>query len=404
MAQKRIQLGVAKKIKNGARKIVLEKAEEARIAAFSACKSLGLNVPHFSRPLSLAAAQNATGQEVATTFSRDETSSRFAGLVEKEHLSVEASGNSRKVALEAAGEKLTKASEGGLAASNEVNSITALQHNSGAENPALPIQGSATVGLDLSLNINGIKTGTGTRTLDAHHDLEVQGRAKRDPCPVNKDSACKKGPTNAVNTPGGFDGFLDLWAAAQEFYFDIHYNKRSEMNSAAPFEIHGLAICWENSPVYYISLPKDLLWSNDKRKNNLLACGSSNENEIPPPEHWLEMMNQRWKRIGEIMQKTDVRKFTWNLKVQLQVLKCAAVSIQRFGFLNLVGKMDLKLIDSLYLLLSPVHMTDGTDLSIVTWILWPDEERSSSPNLEKVIHYLILIIGLNEKLRDTFTC
>ncbi|CAN6918768.1 unnamed protein product, partial [Brassica oleracea] len=38
--QKRIQLGLAKKIKNGARKIVLEKAEEARAAAFSALSRL----------------------------------------------------------------------------------------------------------------------------------------------------------------------------------------------------------------------------------------------------------------------------------------------------------------------------------------------------------------------------
>ncbi|GKG00408.1 hypothetical protein Tco_0302098, partial [Tanacetum coccineum] len=39
--QRRIQFGVAKKIKNGACKIVLEKAEEARDAAFSAFKALG---------------------------------------------------------------------------------------------------------------------------------------------------------------------------------------------------------------------------------------------------------------------------------------------------------------------------------------------------------------------------
>ncbi|GJZ59707.1 hypothetical protein Tco_0615523 [Tanacetum coccineum] len=40
--QRRIQFGVAKKIKNEARKIVLEKAEEARDAAFSAFKALGV--------------------------------------------------------------------------------------------------------------------------------------------------------------------------------------------------------------------------------------------------------------------------------------------------------------------------------------------------------------------------
>nr|GEU30877.1 helicase and polymerase-containing protein TEBICHI [Tanacetum cinerariifolium] len=40
--QRRIQFGVAKKIKNGSRKIVLEKAEEARDVGFSAFKALGV--------------------------------------------------------------------------------------------------------------------------------------------------------------------------------------------------------------------------------------------------------------------------------------------------------------------------------------------------------------------------
>ncbi|XP_059445323.1 helicase and polymerase-containing protein TEBICHI-like [Corylus avellana] len=50
-AQTRVQLGEAKKIKSGARKIVLDKAEEARIVAFSAFKSLGFDFPHFSQPI-----------------------------------------------------------------------------------------------------------------------------------------------------------------------------------------------------------------------------------------------------------------------------------------------------------------------------------------------------------------
>lgn len=45
-----MQFGIAKKIKNGARKIVLEEAEAARLAAFSAFKSLGVEVPQFMAP------------------------------------------------------------------------------------------------------------------------------------------------------------------------------------------------------------------------------------------------------------------------------------------------------------------------------------------------------------------
>ncbi|GMP67356.1 hypothetical protein CsSME_00027375 [Camellia sinensis var. sinensis] len=66
-AQGRVQLGVAKKIKNGARKIVLDKAEEARVAAFTAFKSHGLNVPQLPQPV-LKAAGDATQKEAGYLF------------------------------------------------------------------------------------------------------------------------------------------------------------------------------------------------------------------------------------------------------------------------------------------------------------------------------------------------
>ncbi|KAF5948402.1 hypothetical protein HYC85_014359 [Camellia sinensis] len=66
-AQRRIQLGVAKKIKNGARKIVLDKAEEARVATFIAFKSLGLDVPQLPQPV-LKAAGDATQKEADYLF------------------------------------------------------------------------------------------------------------------------------------------------------------------------------------------------------------------------------------------------------------------------------------------------------------------------------------------------
>ncbi|KAB2617879.1 activating signal cointegrator 1 complex subunit 3-like [Pyrus ussuriensis x Pyrus communis] len=40
--------------------------------------------------------------------------------------------------------------------------------------------------------------------------------------------------------------------------------------------------------------------------------------------------------------------------------------------------------DSSFLLLPPVHIKDGIDMCIVAWVFWPDEERSSNPNLEKL--------------------
>ncbi|XP_031265968.1 helicase and polymerase-containing protein TEBICHI isoform X2 [Pistacia vera] len=398
-AQRRIQLGVAKKIKNGARKIVLEKAEEARIAAFSAFKSLGLDVPQFSRPLLLTTGDNPTRQEEATTFFRDYTSSSFVDPIKtnmvlaKPHK--EADENMEKVALENAGETLRKTSDGGLVASVEVHSTTALQHNFVTENLEVPTVGSGIGGVkcnanveqiknaDTTLSIRPEKNGIGNITPSGHLD-KLQDRPSQGLC-LFKDSAWTKGPINATNTPGGFNHFLDIWEATQEFYFDIHYNKQSKVNHGALFEIYGIAICWENSPVYYVNLPKDLLSSGSKRNDGLVISGSDDKSDSLPPERQLEIMKQRWKRIGVIMEKRDVRKFTWNLKVQNQVLKCAAVSAQRFGCRNLVGKsLGLELIDSLYSL-SPIYVKDGIDLCIVAWILWPDEERSSNPNLEKEV-------------------
>lgn len=40
--QQWLRVGVARKIKNGARRIALDRAEESRAAAFSACQGLGV--------------------------------------------------------------------------------------------------------------------------------------------------------------------------------------------------------------------------------------------------------------------------------------------------------------------------------------------------------------------------
>ncbi len=405
-AQRRIQLGVAKKIKNGARKIVLDKAEEASVAAFSAFKSLGINVQHISQPILSTVMGNHVRQGAATTSSGNETSSSFVDVEHMKHVSAKPSSeeneNFDKVASESDVEKLMRTSDIGLVASAEVNSTAAMHCNFGAENSGVPVEGSVTNGAELNATIGNTKSaemahsiqlqssGDGTRVCGGYLHCGVQEPQSRENlCLGNKDSTCGKGPINAVNTPGGFDSFLDLWETTREFYFDIHYNKRSEVNSVAPFEIHGIAICWENSPVYYVNLPKDLLWSENRRNGYSSLGTSGDKSNVSPPEYWLEIVRQRWNRIGEMLGQRNVRKFTWNLKVQIQVLKSPAVSNQKFGS-DLAGKnMGLELIDNSFLLLPPVNVKGGIDVCIVAWILWPDEERSSNPNLEKVISIII---------------
>ncbi|KAE8710468.1 hypothetical protein F3Y22_tig00110321pilonHSYRG00229 [Hibiscus syriacus] len=231
----------AKKIKNGARKIVLDKAEEARAAAFSAFKSLGYSIPQFSRPLILNGSPG--GQEAA---------------------------NDNLVVLE------------------DVNLDTILQSNIVLENP------TAVTGDTGNAAVEQCRS-TKMATVGEYPYHGMQDRLNEDLCVGTADGACGKGPLNAVNTPGGFDSFLELWETAVQFYFDIHFNRRSETNYVAPFEIHGIAICWENSSVYYINFPKDLLWLYNRKNNFLSTSASSDKRNNLPPEHLLEMAKLRWK-------------------------------------------------------------------------------------------------------------
>ncbi|KAL3500503.1 hypothetical protein ACH5RR_039596, partial [Cinchona calisaya] len=391
-AQQRIQLGVAKKIKNGARRIVLEKAEEARITAFSAFKSLGLDVPPFSRPLLSVAAGNAMRKEAASSSGEESTSS-FGGLELKEQ--------AKKItdSSEPHGKKLAGASYSEVGTSEKVNSTGAKQGevvtdktSSLADGPNAPCYklnstsdhiDNATTALPCQLSSISCGRNTCNDKLDNARQQHVDRIV---PPTASIERAPEKGPLNASNIPGGFDTFLDLWDNTAEFYLDVHFNRRSEVNSAAPFEIHGIAICWESSPVYYVSVPKDLFLSNSRKTDNKFSNVSGYNGNVLPPMDQLDLAKFRWDRIGKIMGKKDARKFTWNLKVQIQVLRYPAVSIHRFGSLNsAVKSIGLEIIDNSYCILSPVHVQNVLDLSIAAWILWPDEERSSNPNLDKEV-------------------
>ncbi|MFS8003152.1 putative DNA-directed DNA polymerase [Helianthus anomalus] len=365
-AQKRIQLGVAKKIMNGARKIVLDKAEEARAAAFSAFKALGVDVPQFSLPKLPSASVNFTKNEPVTSSREDTTSSDCV--------------NQKDIKSNNTGLTEAKPSNAGLMTSAEEKSEDTTSSKSGADITVIKVEKPCDVGLVTSAEENSDDTTLSNSGADItvmkHNGVdENQNRPEKEHIRVgNKERTSEKGPTSAVNMPGGFDSFLDMWDATQEFFFDIHFNKRSEFNTIAPFELHGIAICWEDSPVYYISIPKDLFSSDNKIIKN--PIGNIN----------LEVAIQRWARIGTIMGKSRVRKFGWNLKIQNQVLKHPAVSIQRFGSLtHTVKTIGVELVDNSYYMFSPVHLKEAVDLSVVVWILWPDDERSSNPNLEKEI-------------------
>lgn len=380
-AQRRIQLGVAKKIKNGARKIVLDKAEEARLAAFSAFRSLGLDVPMLAQPVISAAAGHGTHKEASTSSAEGSTSS-FVSLENAKQVFSTSLERSKEVNItnpDAGAENAKRKTvavkeafdiEGSNGLNGEVNETT--HHIDNAKTS--PYQ---------TLKIKGIEGG-GTCTDHNHAGKHHSEGAEI--CNGRVKETSEKGPMNATAVAGGFDSFLDLWEAAGEFYFDVHFSKKSALNSIVPFEIYGIAICWEGSSVYYVNLPRDLFWSNSRRNSQSLPITSGDIGNVLPPNLQWEIAIHRWNRISTIMMKKDIKKFTWNLKVQIQVLKHPTVSIQRFGGLSLLVKsLGVDLLDNNFYLLSPVPIQDAIDLCIVAWVLWPDEEKGSNPSIEKEV-------------------
>lgn len=375
-AQRKVQVGVAKKIKNGARKIVLEKAEEARVAAFSAFKSLGLDVAQLSRPLEAP-------RKEPTSSSEEGSTSSYAFL---QH-----SKDSRPVVGRCVeGDQPIDPLAAGNSAGNahgemQLEKPMSIEHSTNLFNDEIHITNNPSSNPkgftpDPLRDIGGVKN-----QLKEHvNHIEEQQPENENICMGSRVSKPEKGPVSVISIPGGIDSFLDLLDATTEFFFDIHFTKKSELNSTTPFEMHGIAICWENSPVYYLSIPKDLSRYNSRRDDH--SMGSK---DVLPPNLQVEMAKKRWTRFGAIMGKKDVRKFAWNLKVQIQVLKHPAASVHKFSTPHGgIKSLGLDLIDNSYFMFSPARVRNAIDLCIVAWILSPDEEKSSCPNLEKVILWL----------------
>lgn len=377
-AQRKVQVGVAKKIKNGARKIVLEKAEEARVAAFSAFKSLGLDVAQLSRPIEAP-------QKEPSSSSEEESTSSYAFL---QHSKDSPSVVDRSVE----GDQPIDPQPAGLVEENSAGNAhdemhlkkhVLLEHSTNLVNDKIHLTNNFTS------NPKGFAPHpftdiVGAKNQSKEHVDHVREQENENLCVGTRVNKPEKGPVSVISVPGGLDSFLDLMDATTEFFFDIHFTKKSELNSATPFEIHGVAICWENSPVYYLSIPKDLSRYNSKRDDH--SMGSK---DVLPTSLQVEMAKKRWTRFAAIMGKTDIRKFTWNLKVQIQVLKCPAASVHKFSTPHGgIKSLGLELIDNSYFVFSPAHVRNAIDLCVVAWILSPDEEKSSCPNLEKVILWL----------------
>lgn len=392
-----MQFGLAKKIKNGARKIVLDQAEEARVAAFSAFKSLGVLVPQLSRPLLSPGFDNSVMMKGSMSSGKDNTGSSDGTEPKNDHqvasaVCLEGMKKLDKISLIHKKEKSTVASKTHIS-NAEVESIGAMQYNCNdtirvlveASDAAHDPETNSIIKRSENFSLQKLsKAGSSNSMSNDHLDHKEQERNHERNLSIHNNSRIsEKGPINASSVPGGFASFLDLWDAVREFYFDVHYTKRNETNFS--FEIHGIAVCWENSPVYYVNLVKDLV-SSDELNLTRKHFGIKTE-DGKEVVNMLDVAKHRWNRIAMIMERVNVKKITWNLKIQIQVLKNPMISIHHFGCLGFACKEtnDIKLIDNSCLLLPSISMNDGIDICIMAWILWPDEESNSSPSLEKVV-------------------
>ncbi|CAB79987.1 putative protein [Arabidopsis thaliana] len=362
--QRRIHLGLAKKIKNGARKIVLEKAEEARAAAFSAFKSLGLDVNELSKPLPLAPASSLNGQETTErdisrgSVGPDGLQQSIEGHMECENFDMD---NHREKPSEVLGDAT-------LGVSSEIN-LTSRLPNFRPIGTAVGTNGPSAVSI-LSSDTFPIPV-YDNREIKPKDNVE-QHLTRNDHIPLssNKDGTGEKGPVTAGNISGGFDSFLELWGSAGEFFFDLHYNKLQDLNSRISYEIHGIAICWNCSPVYYVNLNKDLPNLECVEKQKLIEDAVIGKSEVLASHNMLDVIKSRWNKISKIMGN---------------VLKSPAISIQRCTRLNLPEGIRDELVDGSWLMMPPLHTSHTIDMSIVIWILWPDEERHSNPNIDKEV-------------------
>ncbi|PKI66013.1 hypothetical protein CRG98_013598, partial [Punica granatum] len=315
-AQRRMQLGIAKKIKNGARKIVLDKAEEARLAAFSAFQSLGLDVTQFPRSMLSTLNGNHAQEGVMGTAGNISAANSLENVSAR--LSIEESKESDKTANQEVSRKVSTVAS---VYSAPVDSSSILPEAVSVQKTSVQAELPAPVSFEKGANMIPAvlleRSDDENKMVSGNSDQGVQVQVNRENAHSSfKDWTPDKSPISAVNYPGGLESFLDLWDTVEEFYFDIHYSKRTGMNSCGPFELHGFAICWENSPVYYVNIPRDLFCK--RKSNDVSRTTSVGANGSWRPEHSSDLVNARWRRIGEIMGKVGVRKFTWNLKVQIQ--------------------------------------------------------------------------------------
>lgn len=445
------QIGIARKIKNGARQITLDRAEEARKAAFSAFQALGFQVPAaLAMPfppatddaLQMGAALASSvaipvvvstsmpvieGADTSLTHplpvnipyqDREESKEKiyrsFAGPKE-DILRTEVNGNgdcfrveeghSKEIGMETVSEFAIATSSSGLQVpcsmieigieevkheqlSNIQTANLELQMKKDNCLPAhelLPVltnyHQSDVVhmhnGSDAAALFSGSLVAKG-------EDVEVLPIQSEEPF---------KGPVDVDKIPGGFNKFWEKWNAVEEFAFDLYCKVPATEVTTKLIEVEGMALCWRDSPVYYVSFsrgqkPLDGSAPDVGKSDVLVMANSTSINAVTclGEEAW-SLARMRWEKASEVFLKAGVKKVAWDVKGQLHALTNPGFHVPLQHQDN--GK-SLVVFDSkpnpVQLRAFPALKVQEhlVDVRVAAWLLWPDEESAQTFSLEQV--------------------
>ncbi|CAM6130031.1 unnamed protein product [Calypogeia fissa] len=386
--QQRMLAGVVRKVKAGAQRIVLERAEEARIAAFSAIRALGVDVPSALWPPIQTSIAVATA--VADTDDLEDSFETVA--VKNEHLggescpAVDIASNS--VANNRATNHMRNTGKGdGPEQKDNENQVRGKFQD-------IPLDGR---GANIESVLQKYKKAAGS-TLSLNclfGGADLLKSLDEDIC--NRPGTAERidhGPIDVDKMKGGFDAFFQQWRSVDEFCFDLYYKNQSAQTIIQRFDIEGVAICWKHSPVYYVSLSK----SSNSGSGKEALCGNLLEEKIVIADNKahaghafsqsgselsaLDSIELRWKNISSVLSRNGPRKLGWDLKNQLRALCNAGISQPNGKLENAAPRENENNLHSL----SPIFLGEPyVDVHIVSWLLWPDEESSQNLSLEQEV-------------------
>ena len=396
-------MGIARKIKNGARRVALDRAEEARAAAFSAYEALGVKVPA-ALALPMVAALDEEEAQAAPPIS-------FNSMMEALSVGAELKKVEVTSVFETKTQPATEIDEESDMLLQKLESIPSFRDHkpTSSASAADELLLEKTVdNIDLDVAPHGPVLEKSTKV-----SLQPVGEACQEQMLKLKDGGLLKGalftgsliaqqefvvdpvddylipatrgPLDVDKLVGGFDEFLKKWQSADEFAFDFYFKHQ---NSGVPelFEMMGVAVCWKDSPVYFVNF--STAYKSSQQHATLKNFGDETIVSRTTETALIESQ-ARWITVGTMLSKTGVRKIAWDLKVQLQALSNPGLHVPSTKPVTEteLGLPDAKK-DQVIALPSLKLQGPFIDIRVAAWLLWPDEESAHPLSLEQVrAHY-----------------